>query len=57
MVAEGVETLEILDVLRESGCHTVQRFLINKPVPLGSFIQLMETQTQKYTTLLKFVAS
>jgi len=45
VVAEGVETQEVLDALKESGCHTIQGYLINKPVPLGSFIEWMRSHS------------
>jgi diguanylate cyclase (GGDEF)-like protein len=34
VVAEGVETAEQLLFLRESGCHTLQGYLIAKPLPV-----------------------
>ena len=34
VVAEGVETQEQFDLLREAGCPIVQGFLTGKPVPL-----------------------
>lgn len=35
--AEGIETEEQLDVVRESGCHHVQGILIASPLPLREF--------------------
>ncbi|MBJ6723351.1 putative bifunctional diguanylate cyclase/phosphodiesterase [Geomesophilobacter sediminis] len=32
VVAEGVETLEQLELLRQEGCHAVQGYLISRPV-------------------------
>ena len=34
-VAEGVETQECLDQLREIGCDAAQGFLIARPMPAG----------------------
>jgi len=36
-VAEGVETKEQLDFLREAGCDEIQGFYISKPVPKDEF--------------------
>jgi len=44
VVAEGVETQEVLDALREFGCNTVQGYLISKPVPLNDLISWMDNQ-------------
>lgn len=38
-VAEGVETKEQLDFLREAGCHWVQGFYFSKPIPAEDFIR------------------
>ncbi len=37
VVAEGVETREQLDVLRDLGCPRVQGFLLGRPAPIDSF--------------------
>jgi diguanylate cyclase (GGDEF)-like protein/PAS domain S-box-containing protein len=37
VVAEGVETPEQLDALREEGCDQVQGYLIARPNPIGHF--------------------
>jgi EAL domain-containing protein (putative c-di-GMP-specific phosphodiesterase class I) len=34
VVAEGVETVEQLEFLRECGCHTLQGYLLSKPLPV-----------------------
>jgi len=33
VVAEGVETVEQLEFLRESGCHTLQGYYLARPMP------------------------
>ena len=37
VLAEGVETLEQLDMLRAEGCDQVQGYLIARPNPIGHF--------------------
>nr|WP_277620313.1 EAL domain-containing protein [Mesobacillus campisalis] len=37
IIAEGVETLEELEFLREHGCHHVQGYFFGKPVCAGEF--------------------
>lgn len=37
VVAEGVETNQQLDYLRELGCDFIQRFLLGKPVAIDDF--------------------
>ena len=37
VVAEGVETTEQLDALRDEGCDQVQGYLISRPNPIGHF--------------------
>jgi len=41
VVAEGVETTEQLDRLRELGCDEMQGFLFSRPVPAERFEQLL----------------
>ena len=44
VVAEGVETPEVLDILKKSGCYTIQGYLISKPVPLNEFLEWIESE-------------
>ncbi len=37
LVAEGVETEEQMNILKSIGCHMVQGYHINKPLPLDEF--------------------
>ncbi len=41
MVAEGAETEQHIDFLRQHGCHTVQGFYYSRPVPSDQFEQLL----------------
>ena len=41
IVAEGVETIEQSDFLREHACDEIQGFLFSKPVPPGEIAQLL----------------
>ena len=43
VVAEGVESLEVVETLRRFGCNTIQGFLISKAVPLHRFIDWFES--------------
>ncbi len=46
VVAEGVETAEQLDCLREAGCDKVQGYLLSRPVPLDSLLKTV-TKVQR----------
>jgi len=41
LVAEGVETQEQLELLRERECDTAQGYLISRPVPSDAFLALL----------------
>ncbi|MEN9867436.1 MAG: hypothetical protein RL748_3026, partial [Pseudomonadota bacterium] len=43
-VAEGVESEDDLDMIRNLGCDVVQGFLVAKPMPLDAFIEWLKQQ-------------
>ncbi len=45
VVAEGVETQEVLDQLDSFGCRSIQGYFISKPMPLGIFENWLGTST------------
>lgn len=42
-IAEGVETLEQLSVLRALGCDEVQGYLLSRPLPQAAFLEFLKT--------------
>ena len=42
-IAEGVETKEALDFLKEKGCDEYQGYYCSKPLPPDELIKLLET--------------
>jgi EAL domain-containing protein (putative c-di-GMP-specific phosphodiesterase class I) len=42
VTAEGVETKEQYEVLRDGGCNTIQGYYFSKPLPLNEFEKLMK---------------
>lgn len=47
-LAEGVETKEQLNYLKEIGCDRMQGYLFSKPVPLDELLKLFEEEKLKY---------
>ncbi len=47
VVAEGVETLEQAEFLRESGCDELQGYLFSRAVPLEQFERFLEKEKPK----------
>ncbi len=52
LVAEGVETLEQLEMLRAMGCHVVQGYYFSKPLTLSDFetFESNHNSTEQYRT-------
>ncbi len=46
-VAEGVETAEQYDFLKESGCDVIQGYYLSKPLPLADFENLIQKELNK----------
>jgi EAL domain-containing protein (putative c-di-GMP-specific phosphodiesterase class I) len=44
VVAEGVETLETLDLLKSMGCDKAQGFFISRPMPREEFFPFVDRQ-------------
>lgn len=49
MVAEGVETTEQLDYLRQTKCDEVQGYLIARPVAADRIFALLDQDKQRST--------
>ena len=47
VIAEGVETVEQLDFLRQNGCDAYQGFHFNRPVPAEAMTALLQARTSK----------
>ncbi|MCZ8531932.1 putative bifunctional diguanylate cyclase/phosphodiesterase [Psychrobacillus psychrodurans] len=45
VIAEGVETMEQLQVLQDYNCNTVQGYLYSKPLPANQFAELLKKQS------------
>ena len=44
VIAEGVETLEQLQILKGMGCTNFQGFLFSKPIPLEKFEAILKQE-------------
>ena len=53
LVAEGIETLEHLQILREIGITQGQGFLFSKAVPISQFIELAQTDLSVGTSFVR----
>jgi EAL domain-containing protein (putative c-di-GMP-specific phosphodiesterase class I) len=51
VVAEGVETLEQLDLLRGFDCDQVQGYLISKPLPLAELVEYLTFDSSQQAPL------
>ncbi len=49
VVAEGVETAQQFELLREMGCHLCQGYLLSKPLPVDEAIELFSQQSPAQT--------
>ena len=50
VIAEGVECLEQLDLLREFSCNHIQGYYFSRPVPAAEFTLLLK-QGRKLTDM------
>jgi EAL domain-containing protein (putative c-di-GMP-specific phosphodiesterase class I) len=55
VVAEGVETRDQLEFLREHGCHYAQGRLFGEPMSAAAFLALLEGQRDGQSVLPAFV--
>lgn len=51
VVAEGVETLEQLNFLKNTGCDLIQGYYFSKPLPLDDYCQLLQKAEAKFTNI------
>ena len=49
VIAEGVETGEQFELLREMGCHLCQGYLLSRPLPVEEAIELFSQQSSGQT--------
>jgi EAL domain-containing protein (putative c-di-GMP-specific phosphodiesterase class I) len=47
VVAEGLESLEQIDLLKQMGCTVGQGYLLGQPMPAGDILQFVGAQSNK----------
>ncbi|MBF0148056.1 MAG: EAL domain-containing protein [Magnetococcales bacterium] len=47
VIAEGVETMEQWNFLKENGCNEIQGFFLSRPLPVKEFGQFLETHDNR----------
>jgi EAL domain-containing protein (putative c-di-GMP-specific phosphodiesterase class I) len=53
VIAEGVETIQQYNFLRERGCNEIQGFLISQPVPISEITTFLQ-RAFSYENYVKF---
>jgi diguanylate cyclase (GGDEF)-like protein len=56
VVAEGIETLDQLDWLRQTSCHVVQGYYFYKPMPFNAFDLMVKALSDKLVSPSKLLA-
>lgn len=46
IIAEGIETQEMFDLILSTGCTSAQGYYFSKPLPLSEFIELLKNQSR-----------
>jgi len=52
VVAEGVETQDVLDVLLKFGCNTIQGYIISEAVPLDQLMEWIKSRGKNHLKLV-----